>query len=362
MPAEIRMPQISMTMLDGTIAKWHKHEGDLIKEGEILLEIQTDKVVDVLNASLSGTLLKIIAQEGDVVPVGELLCLVEQDEKGAVEAPKRATPLAKKIARQKGIDLSAIQGTGPRGLIVKADLPNIVDTAPKQSSLSQEEPEDTLVAFEGIRRKIADNLMLSKRSAADVTTVADVDMGKIQEVRQVLPLSYTAFIIMASIKALKEYPIMNALVEDAHILIKKRIHIAVAVSTEHGLLTPVIRNADEKNVMTISEDLSDLAERGRNNSLTSQDFENGTFTVTNSGIYGSVLFTPIINHPQSAVLGIGRIAMTPVVRDEKIVAAPMMYLSLTYNHRSIDGETAVRFLQRIRYFLEHPREMMGGKK
>ena len=401
---EIFMPQISMTMIDGTIVKWLKQEGDSVAEGEDLVEIQTDKVVETLGSAAAGTVLRIAAPEGETIPVGGLICLVGQAGSPLADVPvqaapqtapsdtpseallagpeqksrRRASPLAKKIAAQQGIDLSAITGTGPGGMIVSADLPikkpgempveTLAQTqaAPvKAAAPAAFSPDDgdTVVPFEGIRKVIADNLMRSRQAAADVTTVADADMGAIRDMRKVLPVSYTAFSVLAAAKALREFPIMNALVEEDRIILKKQVNISVAVATPMGLLTPVIHDAGDKNLLTIAENLTDLSDRGREGKLASGDFAGGTFTVSNSGVYGSILFTPIINHPQSAILGLGRIAKVPVVReDDTIVPALMMYMSLSYNHRSIDGETAVKFLQRVRYYLEHPAEMLGLKK
>ncbi|MDR1827304.1 MAG: 2-oxo acid dehydrogenase subunit E2 [Methylobacteriaceae bacterium] len=392
MSVEIRLPQISMTMIDGVVVRWLKQPGDAVREGESLVEIQTDKVVSELAAAATGVVRSIAAAEGDVVPVGGLLCVIAAEGE-AVDAPaaqtspaeppvtapaatpvdipaagdgkKRASPLARKIAAERGISLDGLSGSGPGGLIVHADLPEAPAHA-RPAPLSPPAPvddEDTIVPFDGIRRVIAENLMRSKRSAADVTTVADVNMGAVRDIRKVLPLSYNVFIILAAARALREFPALNALVEEERIILKKHVNINVAVSTDKGLLTPVIHDADGKNLLSIGEALADLAERGREGRLTPADFAGGTFTITNSGVFGSVLFTPIINHPQSAVLGLGRIAKTPVVNDnDEIVPALMMFMSLTYNHRSIDGETAVRFLQRIRHYLEHPAEMTGLKK
>lgn len=386
-----------MTMIDGTIVKWLKKEGDTVAEGEALVEIQTDKVVEALTAAASGVLLSIAAKEDETIPVGELICVIGSEgeslavpSQGSGTAPEpvqvqaqasepaiaskggnRASPLAKKIAAQKGVDLSRVTGTGPGGMIVKADVEgesagasSVATATPVTVSLQvQTAEEDTVMPFAGIRKTIADNLMASKRAAADVTTVADVDMGAVKEMRKVLPVSYTAFCLKAAAKALEEYPIMNALIEEERVVLKKQINLSVAVATNMGLLTPVIHDAGKKNLLSVSDDLLDLSDRGRDGKLTARDFEGGTFTVTNSGVFGSIIFTPIINHPQSAVLGLGRIAKVPVVKeDDSIVPALMMYMSLTYNHRSIDGETAVKFLQRVRYYLENPAEMMGLKK
>ncbi len=401
MPIEIRMPQISMTMIDGTIVKWLKKEGEPVSEGEPLVEIQTDKVVNELASSASGILRTITAPEGTIVPIDGVLCIVGAEGESASPTPQgsaaaapaaantggkdappdlpppaaepsrpsggekgprvRATPLARKIAARMGLDLAGIQGTGPGGLIVKADLPaGTAGPVPSAPSVSVRcDDGDTVVPFEGIRKVIADNLMQSKRFAADVTTVADVCMDKVREIRALLPVSYTTFVVLAAGRALAEYPVVNALVEESRVIMKRDININVAVATKAGLLTPVIREVDKKNLLTVAGELADLSGRGRAGRLALEDFSGGTFTVTNSGVFGSVLFTPIINHPQSAVLGIGRIAMTPVVRAGAVVPALMMYLSLTYNHRSIDGETGVTFLQRIRHYLENPLEMIG---
>lgn len=398
MPVEIRMPQISMTMIDGTIVKWLKKEGDPVVEGEDLVEIQTDKVVETLGSAAAGTVLQIVAGEGETIPVGGLLCSVGEKGRQATapasapagpavspvsaSAPpaavpaterkgRRATPLAKKIAAKMGVDLSLIKGTGLGGMIVKADVEEArkaepaspVRAAPAAPAHLSPDSGDTVVPFEGIRKAIADNLMQSRRVVADVTTVADADMGAVRDIRNVLPVSYTAFAVLASARALAEFPVINALVEDDRIIMKKQINISAAVATNVGLLTPVIRDAGNKNLLTIADDLADLAARGREGKLTARDFEGGTFTVSNSGVYGSIIFTPIVNNPQSAILGLGRVAKVPVVReDDTIAPALMMYMSLSYNHRSIDGETAVTFLQRIRHYLEHPAEMLGFKK
>lgn len=408
MSIEVRMPQISMTMIDGTIVKWLKKAGDPVAEGEPLAEIQTDKVVEELAASASGVLHAIVAPEGEVVPVGGVICTIAPEgvavpaagraapaaapapaaaasAPAAAEVPAargpngrfRASPLAKKIALQKGVDLAAVPGTGPGGMIVRADVesaaarpapqparpvPPVAAAERPAAPLPPPEAEDTVMPFEGIRRAIADNLMQSKRATAEVTTVADADMGAIKAMRQVLPVSYTVFSVLAAAKALQDYPIMNALVEDDRVILKKRINVCVAVATKMGLLTPVIPDVGRKNLLTVADDLADLSARGRDGKLTARDFDGGTFTVTNSGVFGSIVFTPIINHPQSAVLGLGRIAPTPVVRDGAVVPALMMFMSLTYNHRSIDGETAVKFLQRVRHYLEHPDEMLGLRK
>ncbi len=486
MATEVVMPQITMTMIEGVIAVWHKKEGERVTEGEPLADIETDKVVQTLNASASGVFLKACAQPGDVVPVGKPICVIGEpgytsvgqraeeqpavrvsagkkpaaasfgeranerivelprltprmkdavlvrwlcregdfieagsplcdaevdDARRVIEAPEGgrvarliarsgetlvpgdalyalnsdvpvvnslssgvvcASPLAKRLAASVGLDLSTVAGAGPGGMIVESDVRKNLLTPQTDPAVSSVRPvvrdprvdEDTeVIPFTGIRRRIADNLMVTKKNMADVTTFAEVNMSNVTAFRQYLHLSYNAFILRAVALALGDYPVMNSSVEGDSILVRKTIGLCVAVSTGRGLVTPVMRRAENLNLIGIAETLEDFAERGRAGKLTAADFEGGTFTVTNSGTYGALFFTPIINSPQSAILGVGKIMMTPVVDETRaVVAAPMMYLCLTYDHRVVDGETAVKFLQRVKYYLEHPDQMTVIRK
>ena len=363
----VRMPGLSEHMTDGLVIRWYKREGASFLEGEHLLDVETETTVRSVSSPFAGTLTEILAWPGDVVAVGSELCVAEgsdsagkeesadsSEERTGVEGRIQASPAARRLAEERGIDLSGVRGTGPGRMIVRVDVPGVPSAAGSGTPYS----EDEVIEFTGIRRRIADNLMRSKRNAADVTTVADVDMGRISDLRKNLPISYTAFIVRAAALALTEYPEMNSSLEDEKIYIRKKININVAVSTERGLITPVIRDADRKNAVSIAEELDELAKRGREGSISAEDLQGGAFTVTNSGVFGALLFTPILNYPQCGVLGVGKIAPTPVVRGDAIVPALVMYLSLTYDHRVVDGETAVRFLQRIRFYLEHPDSMI----
>ena len=397
----VKMPQLSMTMLEGTIAKWLKKEGDFVKEGEPLLEVESDKVVVEVTSPYSGFVRKIIVQESESVPTGTTLCLIgdedeeiEEDTTGdsinvtaEVEEVKteepaeqepirkrkpRISPAARLLVKDLGLDIKKLKGTGPGGLIVKADIEcakeanDLINEHPKKSDEDQNKTsqttskEDTeIIPLRGIRKRIAEHMTISKQNVADVTTVAEVDMTKILEYRNILPVSYTSFVVKVAGEALKEYPILNSSLIDNEIHIKKQINICVAISNEDGLITPVIRDVNKKNIIAIAEEIDTLVKKGRDGLLTPDDFAGGTFTVTNSGVFGSLFFTPIINYPQCAVLGMGRVVDTPIVVQKQIVVAPIMYLCLTYDHRIVDGAPAVKFLQRIKHYLENPKEILS---
>lgn len=390
-----------MTMLEGTIAKWLKKEGDFVKEGEPLLEVESDKVVVEVTSPYSGFVRKIIVQESESVPTGTTLCLIgdedeeiEEDTTGdsinvtaEVEEVKteepaeqepirkrkpRISPAARLLVKDLGLDIKKLKGTGPGGLIVKADIEcakeanDLINEHPKKSDEDQNKTsqttskEDTeIIPLRGIRKRIAEHMTISKQNVADVTTVAEVDMTKILEYRNILPVSYTSFVVKVAGEALKEYPILNSSLIDNEIHIKKQINICVAISNEDGLITPVIRDVNKKNIIAIAEEIDTLVKKGRDGLLTPDDFAGGTFTVTNSGVFGSLFFTPIINYPQCAVLGMGRVVDTPIVVQKQIVVAPIMYLCLTYDHRIVDGAPAVKFLQRIKHYLENPKEILS---
>ncbi len=398
-----KMSQISMTMVEGRIVKWLKTENEAVAEGEALVEIETDKIVVEITAPATGLMRKIMVQEGEYAAVDAPLCLIAeaaddisaylagqdgQAESTSVKSAEtmltpqasqpagkvKISPLARKIARQYGLDFAALTGSGPGGLIVRVDVEKaweeqerqrmqvLLRTVPAAKPRLESPAEVEIIPLQGIRKRIAEHLTLSKQTAADVTTVMDVDMTKVAELRKVLLISYTAFVVRAAAKALQEFPMLNASLVNDSIHIKKQINVCVAVATGTGLVTPVIPATDRKNVLTVAEEMDELARKAREGSLSPANFADGTFTVTNSGTFGSLLFTPIINYPQCAVLGIGKVAKTPIVRDDQIVAAPVMYLCLTYDHRIVDGETAVKFLKTVKTYLEQPDQMITNKK
>lgn len=396
-----KLPQMSMTMVDGVVKQWLKSEGDFVETNEALLEVETDKMVKELTSPVSGYLTKVIAFEGDIVPVdGELCELADSAEQSAEEsaqteepgkeaAPEEAapavtvqknenkakvriSPLAKKISELEGIDYSSIKGTGPMGTIVKRDIENAKDSAAAVAKAEAEPPrvntavniEDNykVIPFRGIRKAIADNMMASKQNTAFLTTVAEVNLSKIKECRKYLHLSYTTFAIAAVAKALEDdrFEMMRSRLEGDKIYINQNIGVNVSVATGGSLVTPVIRDANKKNIITIGKELGEVSTLAREGKLDPSAFEGGCFTITNSGVFGSLFYTPIINYPQSAILGMGKILETAVVEDGEIKIAPMMYICLSYDHRLIDGEVGAPFLQKVKYYLQNPEEMINA--
>jgi pyruvate/2-oxoglutarate dehydrogenase complex dihydrolipoamide acyltransferase (E2) component len=398
-----QMSQISMTMVEGRVVKWLKQEQEPIQEGEGLVEIETDKIVVEITSPAAGVVRKIMVPEGEYAAVGAPLCLIADRaddisayvpgqaaaagaatsapavvaEAAAEPVPERkikASPLARKIAASKGVRLDGLTGTGPGGLIVRFDVEQAMArvsasaataeavvtpaVAPATTAAPSSTDDVEIIPLQGVRKRIAEHLTLSKQNAADVTTVMDVNMTKVASLRKVLSVSYTVFVVRAAAVALQEFPLLNASIVNNSIHVKKQINVNVAVATDTGLVTPVIRHTNRKNILTVAAEMDELARKARDGGLQPADFADGTFTVTNSGTFGSLLFTPIINYPQCAILGIGKVAKTPVVVDDAIVAAPVMYLCLTYDHRLVDGETAVKFLKSVKTYLEQPEQIL----
>lgn len=418
MVTKITMPKFGWTMTEGKIVKWLKKEGDMVKKGEPLFEIETEKMETEVEAVASGILKKILAPEGSVVEVakpiailcepGEELPPLEELLEGApapeavpkAEAavapptegpakPVRASPLAKKIASEHGIDLSRLEGTGPGGLIVKEDVLRAIEAkkaAAKPIAVEKpveerpaEKPEAPkeipglpkaaqVIPLEGMRKAIADRLSLSARTAVRVTLVAEVDMTEavrfrdqlMEEVerRSKVRLSFTHMAIKAAAKALERHPIINSLLIGDEIRVMDEINVGFAVALEEGLVVPVVRKANEKSLFEIASEVNELAERARRRELSPSDVADGTFTITNLGMYGVDGFTPVINPPQTAILGIGRIAQRPAVLDGRIEPRWIAYLSLAFDHRAYDGVPAAQFLQTLKGILERPYELL----
>ena len=419
MTYEVRVPQLTQTMSEATITRWLKREGEAVKAGEPLLEVVTDKATLEVESPAGGVLGKILIGEGDA-PVGTVIAvLLEPGEKMPEETPSqavtrtardtdhaaavptqappgaaggfRASPLARRVAREQGVDLAQVAPTGPNGLITEGDVrryldsrrpaPTVAAPAPALSEVAAAadgastppvplraetrswatlpgSEDQTIIPLVGVRKTIAERLSLSRRTAADVTTVAEVDMGEIAALREHLDFTYTAFAARAVAMALAEFPILNSRLEEDRIVVNRRVHLGVAIAVDEGLKVPVIRDASTKSLRQIALELAELARLGAEGKLTPEQLSGSTFTLTNSGVFGSLLFTPIINPPESAILGMGKIAKTPVVRDDQIVIRPMMYLCLSYDHRVIDGAPAVNFLQRVKALLETPKLML----
>ena len=390
MAQHVRMPRLSQDMTQGRVVEWLKREGEAVKEGQPLLSIETDKAEVEVQAPRSGILRKVLIGAGEDAEVGTPLAILGEAEENIAEllmapaaSPKRAarpaeavsplsssetagrgvaltpgkrqpmSPAARRVARELGVEVSRVVGTGSGGLVTEGDVRAFASkggTAPPG-----ETPEDVeVIPLTGLRRRIAERMALSRQTAADVTTVVDVDMTEISALRKGAGLSYTAYVLWATAQALREFPILNASLDGDRILVKREIHLGVAMALERGLVVPVIRLVDRKTVAELSREMDELATRARDGQLGPADLTGSTFTVTNSGAFGSLLFTPIINQPEVAILGMGKVMDTPVVRDGAIVARKMMYLCLSYDHRVVDGVPAVQFLQAVKRRLEQP--------
>ena len=385
MAEQVKMPRLSQTMTEGRLVQWLKLEGERVRQGEPLATIESDKAEVELEAPVSGVLRRTLVGPGEEVPVDTPLgVLAEPDEDisgllpgrrpgvavptsvttaaqapaAAPQAPaarsgrQPASPVARRVARELGVDLAQVVGTGEDGLVTEKDVRAFAAAKPAPAVPSEEVAE--VIPLVGIRQRIAERMALSRRTAADVTTVAEVDMSEVAARRQTAGLSYTAYVAWAVSRALREFPILNSSLVEDRILVKKNVHLGVAVAMDNGLVVPVVRNADTKSVSGISREIDAVAARAREGQLPPDQLTGSTFTITNSGAFGSLLFTPIINYPEAAILGMGKVADTPVVRDGQIVARKMMYLCLSYDHRVVDGVPAVKFLQAVKRRLEQP--------
>lgn len=383
MAQQVCMPRLSQTMTQGRVVEWLKREGDAVKKGEPLVSIESDKAEMEVEAPQSGILRRVLVPAGEEANVDTPLAILAGAEEnieelltgrpqaagvtapptprepavpGVPAAPGRRqaiSPVARRVARELGVEISQVAGTGAGGLVTEKDVRAFASQG--MAAPVVEAPEDAqVIPLTGLRRRIAERVSLSRRTAADVTTVVDVDVSEVAALRKESGSSYTAYVVWAAAQALREFPILNASLVEERILVKRDIHIGVAVALDQGLLVPVIRFADRKDVEGISREIDEMAARARDGQLTPDDLTGSTFTVTNSGAFGSLLFTPIINQPEVAILGMGKVADTPVVRDGAIVVRKVMYLCLSYDHRVVDGAPAVQFLQAVKRRLEQP--------
>jgi pyruvate dehydrogenase E2 component (dihydrolipoamide acetyltransferase) len=373
---EVRMPVLSQSMIQGRVVEWLLKEGDQVNKGAVLVVVESDKATHELEAQQAGILRKILVEAGTEVDVETPLAIIaDADEPAAVPdgttplqayhnessiaaaspvvgGRKPVSPAAKRLAQELGIDVTKVQGTGEGGLVTEKDLRAF---AGQRTSNVPTETEDTqVIPLTGQRGRIAERMALSRRTAADVTTVMDIDMEQVVALHSTTKFSYTAYVVSATAQALREFPLLNAWMAEDRILVKRAIHMGVAVAIEGALVVPVIRNTDRKSVGEIDQEINELGIKARAGQLTPDDMKGSTFTLSNSGVFGSLFFTPIINLPEVAVLGVGKVADTPVVRQGQVVPGKVMYLSLSYDHRAVDGAVAVQFLQAVKHHLEKP--------
>ncbi|MHA1649270.1 MAG: 2-oxo acid dehydrogenase subunit E2 [Candidatus Helarchaeota archaeon] len=381
------MPKLGMTMEEGTIIKWLKHEGDEIKRGEEIVEIETDKVTMKLEAPASGILYKILATEKQVVPVGNIIALItapgevvsdieslieEKPEIPTTTTPSAPpppnirreqgarifiSPRARKLAQDKGVDYTQIRGTGPGGRIIERDIINFINQGASVPL------EAKTIPLEGIRKIIAKKMSLSLSEIPQLTYTSEVDMTEALKIRKYflnlyknedIKITMTDIIAKTVIAVIKKYPIFNSSLEGNTILIKEHINLGIAVATDRGLIVPVIHNAENKSLKEISINIRNLARKAREGTLSLDEVSGGTFTVSNLGMFGIEVFTPIINPPEAAILGIGKMIQKPIVKEGRIQIAPLMILSLTHDHRIMDGVDAANFLAEMKSLLENP--------
>lgn len=381
----VKMPKLTWTMEEGLVGKWHKKVGDEVKKGEPICEIETEKSVDELDAPESGILRKIIVPAGSIAKINQTIAIIaEPDEPLPEEEPipveevvpkpevvreivklkrpevgKRkerikASPIARKLAQEHGINLEEIRGTGPDDRIVKEDVLKAIEKAQRVK----------VVPLTRIRRVIKKRLSYSMRTALHVPLTIEVDMtDAIKLIESFRPeiekahnvrLSLTGLLVKAVAKALEDHPILNSRFENEQMVIPEDINIGVAVSIENGLLVPVIRNANMKTVVEIAKTIEVLAQKARKGKLSTEDSSGGTFTISNLGMFGIDFFAPIINPPESAILGVGRTIKKPVVLNDSVTTRSMMTLTLVFDHRIMDGIIAAKFLQTLKGILEKP--------
>ena len=402
MSSDVIMPQMGESIFEGTIIKWLKAPGEKVKRDEPLFEISTDKVDSEIPAPASGILREIRFQEGDTVEINTVVAVIDDGESqqmnpeektpqriekdiaidlkgsGNQETKKpRSSPLVKRLAKEEDIDLNEVEGSGLGGRITKADIMNYLSereniaevTRPlvQQAQQKVEVPtrvssKDKIVPMSAMRLNIAEHMVGSKSAAAHVTTVFEVDMTSVVKIKiketdefyrsEGVKLSFTPFFVKAVANTLVEYPVMNASIKGNDIIYKKDINIGLAVALTEGLIVPVVFHADQKSLMELARNTTDIANRAREKKLNPQEVQGGTFTITNPGIFGSLFGTPIINQPQVAILCIGAINKRPVVINDAIAIRSMAYLSLTFDHRLIDGSIADGFMSSLKKRLE----------
>ena len=397
MTIEIKVPMLGESVSEAEIAKLYKNPGDPVKADELLAELETDKVTLEVNAPSNGVITEIKVKEGDSVQVNDLIAIMKAGD-GAevvtlVTSPKAPgtkvdsksesvttgsrtahplSPAPKKIAAENNIDTSNIAGTGKDGRVTKGDVLNAVagggaSVAAKPTAEFGEKPVER-VRMSKLRQKVAERLKESQNTAAILTTFNEVDMTNVMKLRSEykdqflkkhnIKLGFMSFFVKAAIAALKEIPAVNAEIDGTDIVYKNFYDIGIAVGSPQGLVVPVLRNADKLSLAGIEAEIVNLGTKARDGKLSIPDLTGATFTISNGGVYGSLMSTPIINPPQSGILGMHKIQERPMVVDGEIKICPMMYLALSYDHRIIDGKEAVTFLVRIKELLEDPRRLL----
>ena len=390
MSEKIVVPVLGESITEATVSKWLKSEGESVEADEPIVELETDKVNLEVPSPISGVLSEINSKDGTVVEVGALLGSVSENGSGAVkkeiikkieptvaennvvnletkEENQTLSPAVRKIVVENKIDIQSVKGSGKDGRILKGDLISLMGAQPQPSERKIQYGPEEKIRMTRLRQTIAKRLKQAQENAALLTTFNEVDMSSIMEMRKEnqedfqsrygIKLGFMSFFVKACIVALKSFPAVNAEIDGEDIIYKNYYNISFAVGTEKGLVVPVLKNADELSFADIEKNIKEISEKARDGKLTIEDLQGGTFTISNGGVYGSMLSTPILNLPQSGVLGMHNIVERPVVVDGEIKIRPIMYLALSYDHRIIDGKESVSFLKMIKENLEDPRRL-----
>tara|TARA_X000001036_G_scaffold421886_1_gene444206 strand:+ start:1078 stop:2253 length:1176 start_codon:yes stop_codon:yes gene_type:complete len=386
---ELKVPTLGESVTEATVATWFKKPGDTVEIDEMLCELETDKVTIEVPSSVNGIVSKIVAEEGETVGLDALLAVIEEksslgeppslkesnqkklepqaENKIPVGNDLKNSPAAEKIMKEKKLDASSIKGTGKEGRIMKNDVQDIpivsVQADGQDNALAEER-----VKMTRLRQTIALRLKDAQNTAAMLTTYNEVDLTEIINLRKsfkdqffdkhAVKLGFMSFFVKACCKALDEVPEVNAQIDNDYIVYKKFINMGVAVGTENGLVVPVLKNADHLSFSMIEKEINRLGLLARDGKLSMTDMSGGTFTISNGGVYGSLMSSPILNAPQSGILGMHKIQERPVALDGEVKIRPMMYLALSYDHRIVDGKGAVTFLVRVKENLEDPRRLL----
>jgi 2-oxoglutarate dehydrogenase E2 component (dihydrolipoamide succinyltransferase) len=406
MATDIRVPTLGESISEATVGKWFKQRGEAVKADEPLVELETEKVTLEVNAPSAGVLSEIVADSGATVSIGALLGSLSAGAAGkAAEAPKPEAakaetpapkpgpamppaPSAAKMATENGVDLAAVSGSGKRGQVLKGDVidllakpapapvappTTVAPPAPAPASMRAPAPPDDAsreerVRLTKLRQTIARRLKDAQNTAAMLTTFNEVDMSEVMAMRAKYKdafekkhggkLGFMGFFVKACVQALKDIPAVNAEIDGADLVFKNYYHLGIAVGTDKGLVVPVVRDADRLSIAGIEKQIADYGKRARDGQLKIEEMQGGTFTITNGGIYGSLMSTPILNAPQSGILGMHKIQERPMAINGKVEIRPMMYLALSYDHRVVDGKEAVTFLVRVKEALEDPARLV----
>jgi 2-oxoglutarate dehydrogenase E2 component (dihydrolipoamide succinyltransferase) len=398
MSIELRVPQLPESVSDATILSWHKQPGDAVQQDESLVDLETDKVVLEVPAPKAGVLKEIRFNEGDTVEAEDLLGILEagavaaapaEVEDAGLDEVSALSPSVRRLINETGIDPVTIQGSGKNGRILKTDVEAALEAqktqeapptakpsepstqgkgAPSPAPVSTGDRPEERVPMTRLRKRVAERLVEAQQTAAILTTFNEVNLQAVSNLRvryreafekqHDVRLGFMSFFVKAAVEALKQYPIINATVDGDDILYHGYFDIGIAVSSPRGLVVPILRNADQLGFATIEKSIKEFGLKAQEGTLSYEDLTGGTFSITNGGVFGSMLSTPILNPPQSAILGMHSIQQRPMVEKGEVVIRPMMYLALSYDHRIIDGRDAVQFLVTIKQLLEDPSRLL----